>query len=61
MSSSAALTVRPFGVRGRRFTAAANRVAERAGWPLFWVVLVVVLLVPTACFLVLAVSPRLFD
>ena len=31
------------------------------GWPVFWLVLVVVLLVPTACFLVLAVSPRLFD
>ncbi|MGC8463366.1 MAG: hypothetical protein ACP5P9_06840, partial [Acidimicrobiales bacterium] len=61
MSSSAELTARPFGAQGRRFTIVANRVAERLGWPLFWAVLVVVLLVPTACFLVLAVSPRLFD
>lgn len=30
------------------------------GWPLFWLALVLVLLVPTACFLVLSVSPRLF-
>ncbi len=30
-------------------------------WAGFWLVLVVVLLVPTACFLVLSVSPRLFD
>jgi iron(III) transport system permease protein len=67
LSSSAPTTVaplsaRPIGTREwRRFTAAATRVAERTGWPLFWLVLVVVLLVPTACFLVLAVSPRLFD
>ncbi|MDA8294158.1 MAG: ABC transporter permease subunit [Actinomycetota bacterium] len=61
MSSSAELTARPFGAQGRRFTTVVNRVAERLGWPLFWAVLVVVLLVPTACFLVLAVSPRLFD
>ncbi|MGC9155221.1 MAG: ABC transporter permease [Ferrimicrobium sp.] len=38
-----------------------GRLAEFLGWPIFWVVLVVVLLVPTACFLILAVSPRLFD
>ena len=37
-----------------------GRLAEFLGWPIFWVVLVVVLLVPTACFLILAISPRLF-
>jgi iron(III) transport system permease protein len=36
------------------------RAAEWLGWPVFWLVLVLVLLVPTACFLLLAVSPRLF-
>jgi iron(III) transport system permease protein len=29
-------------------------------WPLLWVLLAIILVVPTACFLVLAVSPRLF-
>lgn len=38
-----------------------RNVAERLGWPTFWVVLVLVLLVPTTCFLALSVSPRLFD
>ncbi len=38
----------------------AERLFSRVGWPLFWVLLVIVLLVPTACFLVLAFSPRLF-
>jgi iron(III) transport system permease protein len=37
------------------------RIANALGWPIFWVVLVIVLLVPTACFLILAISPRLFD
>jgi iron(III) transport system permease protein len=36
------------------------RIVERLGWPLFWVILVVVLLVPSMSFLILAVSPRLF-
>lgn len=32
----------------------------KLGWPAFWIVLVFVLFVPTACFLVLSVSPHLF-
>ncbi len=33
----------------------------RLFWPLLWLVLTLLLLVPTVCFLVLAVSPRLFE
>jgi len=43
-----------------RWRTLLGRSAEWLGWPVFWVVLVLVLLVPTACFLLLAVSPRLF-
>ncbi|MHB1712959.1 MAG: ABC transporter permease, partial [Acidimicrobiales bacterium] len=43
-----------------RLKASVERWSERLGWPVFWVVLVLILLVPTVCFLVLAVSPRLF-
>ncbi len=43
-----------------RWKATVDRAAEWLGWPVFWLVLVLVLLVPTAFFLVLAVSPRLF-
>jgi iron(III) transport system permease protein len=34
---------------------------SRAGLPLFWIILTAFILLPCACFLVLAVSPRLFD
>ncbi len=33
---------------------------EHVGWPVFWVVLALVLIIPSAAFLVLAVSPHLF-
>ncbi|MGC8466037.1 MAG: ABC transporter permease [Acidimicrobiales bacterium] len=46
---------------GGGFGRVVNRIAERIGWPLFWVILVFVLLVPSLSFLILAVSPRLFD
>ena len=39
----------------------AARRASRVGRPLFWLALIVFILAPCACFLVLAVSPRLFD
>ncbi len=45
----------------RRARAQASRLASGAAWPAFWLVLLVVLVVPTACFLILALSPRLFD
>lgn len=35
-------------------------IIRRLGWPSFWFVLFTVLIVPTACFLALAISPRLF-
>ncbi len=38
-----------------------ERVSTRLGWGVLTAILVVVLLVPTACFLVQAFSPRLFD
>ncbi len=45
---------RPRGTRPRvRFT--------RMGMPLFWLILCAIILLPCACFLVLAISPRLFD
>lgn len=55
------------GVPARHDTGAAIR--GRLGairplrlfWPLLWLVLTLLLLVPTVCFLVLAVSPRLFE
>ncbi len=35
-------------------------VIEGVGWPLFWLVIVLVLIVPSAAFLALAVSPHMF-
>ena len=55
------------GVPARHDTGAAIRGRLRAirplrlFWPLLWLVLTLLLLVPTVCFLVLAVSPRLFE
>ncbi len=42
------------------FAATFQTVTERIGWPLFWVILVLVLILPSAAFLILAVSPHLF-
>ena len=39
----------------------AGEVVRRAGQPLLWLVLALAILAPCLCFLVLAVSPRLFD
>jgi iron(III) transport system permease protein len=45
------------GVRGNRLWGGLGRL----GMPAFWLVLCAAILLPCACFLVLAVSPRLFD
>ena len=42
-------------------TSSAVRRTSRVGRPLFWLALIAFILAPCACFLVLAVSPRLFD
>ena len=50
------------GRRGRAATAARGLPAvSRLGIPVFWLVVVLFILAPCACFLILAVSPRLFD
>jgi len=46
---------------GRRFGPAAVTWAGRAARPALWLLLAFFILAPCACFLVLAVSPRLFD
>ncbi|MCL2584295.1 MAG: ABC transporter permease subunit [Streptosporangiales bacterium] len=45
----------------RRQAARSSRVLPAFGMPLFWILLAAFILVPCACFLLLAVSPRLFD
>ena len=49
------------GVLLSSVTSSAARRASRVGRPLFWLALIAFILAPCACFLVLAVSPRLFD
>src|SRR5580692_12020961 len=45
----------------RGLPAAGARSLARLGMPLFWLLLAAFILAPCACFLLLAVSPRLFD
>lgn len=47
--------------RGTVRPSRVGRAIARLGWPIAWFALALVLLVPTACFLALAFSPRLFD
>ncbi len=45
---------------GRRAALRGLAAGQRLGMPLFWLVVVLFILAPSACFLLLAVSPRLF-
>jgi len=53
----------PWGRRGAsRFSPVGlGRLAARLGMPVFWLILLAFIVLPCACFLLLAISPRLFD
>lgn len=49
------------GSRSTRVIARALRLIDQLGRPALWLTVVVLILAPCACFLILAISPRLFD